>query len=92
MNKLIALAFALSLVACVETESDPQDLPVQADPAVAAAMTAYDDSCGVVPDSEVCALACNSEVLIETFVPVGTCIAWQCSREDGSPVLVGGCH
>jgi hypothetical protein len=93
MNKLIVLAFSLSLVACVESETvmDPQDLPVE-DQTAELTLATYDESCGIVGESEACALGCNNQLVIETFVPVGQCIAWQCMREDGSPVIVGGCH
>ena len=39
MNKLIALAFALSLVACTESEDDVQGLPVSPDPSATALRT-----------------------------------------------------
>ena len=39
-----------------------------------------------------CNLACDPEGLLETYVPEGTCIQFECKLTDGTPIRVGGCN
>lgn len=93
MNKLIALAFALSLVACTESADVPNG-PVSPDPspAIAVEKMGEPDECGIVPDSELCAIACDQQALLEAYVQPGTCAVYECHLADGSPINVGGCR
>lgn len=93
MMKNIALVLAaVALVACAEEVETLDDLPVAADPTPALERVAEPDECGIVPDTELCALACDRQAFIETYVQPGTCVAYECTLADGSPIRVGGCR
>jgi len=48
--------------------------------------------CKYLPADGPCALACDPEVLIERFVPIGTCMILECQLTNGEPLNVGGCN
>jgi hypothetical protein len=85
--------------ACMDGESgreDPRpivpDKPGSTDVDMQSDVLRAANRCNVIETDGPCALACTPDALLEEFVPEGTCIIYDCTLEDGSPLRVGGCN
>jgi hypothetical protein len=39
-----------------------------------------------------CSIACFPDLVIDTYIPVGTCAMFECELRTGGSLQVGGCH
>lgn len=51
-----------------------------------------DDTCQVLPQPGPCEYACQPEILVDLYVPEGTCAMFECPVVDGTTTTVGGCR
>src|SRR5438067_4551311 len=100
MNKLLAAA-ALVLVAC----TDPTEAPRPLNPSYPAPtpheqtpMTRVEPAeaganiCELLPQDGACSLACDPAALAEKYIPVNTCLSFDCTLTDGQTIRIGGCR
>jgi hypothetical protein len=99
IQHLLAAA-ALSLVACVDTPTTPEpELTARAamgqgqlEISRVVARDPGANICQLLPADGPCSMACDSAALAEKYIPLNTCISFQCTLTDGQQILAGGCH
>jgi hypothetical protein len=93
MTKLLAIALALSLTACVD-EAAPTDESTDVDTTEREAAGEPADLCSMLPAptdaGDACSHLCDEEG-IASFIPAGTCVTFVCHLTDGSTYRTGGC-
>lgn len=97
-----AIIATLCGAACVSDEREVQPGAGSSDeelanvtPAFASSSNDDDDGndiCDRLPADGPCALACDEGALAETYVPLGTCVAFACMLTDGRTISVHACH
>ena len=88
LRTITAVALMLCGAACADTDdTDAAPEPVLDGDVLSA------DICEMPVETDgPCALACNEDELVATHIPAGVCITFACTREDGTPYLIGGCN
>lgn len=44
-----------------------------------------------VAETGACSIACNTDAVIDQYVPAGTCVVFECDLVDGGTLQIGGC-
>jgi hypothetical protein len=93
-----SLVVAVCVASCATADIAPPDAqPPSKDESADVTLTVAGppgdpDVCSLLPDEGPCALACDPDALIETYVPAGSCVAFACTLDNGQEIAVHACR